>query len=125
MTIVHRFTSPEWFKILQNKVGGASKDAQMKRKRALAAVKNQDDNSNPIQQDEDQALVSLLDEIMTLKVGESLLFSSTAMFDVKGDQITELGSAYVKLKTRSRISKDGGQSKTAIQKETQLISQAD
>jgi len=118
MTIAHRFTSPEWFRILQNKVGGASKDAQMRRKKALAALTNQDDNSNSMQQDDDQALMSLLDEIMTLKVGESLLFSSTAMLDVKGDQITELGSAYVKLKTRTRISKDGGQSKTAIQKKT-------
>jgi len=124
MTIVHRFTSPEWFKILQNKVGGASKDAQKRRQRALAAMTNQDNNSNTMQLDEDQALMSLLDEIMTLKVGESVLFSSTAMLDVKGDQITELGSAYVKLKTRTRISKDGGQSKTAIQKETQFITQA-
>ncbi len=88
----------------------------MRRKKALAAVTNKDDNSNSMQLDEDPGLMSLLDEIMTLKVGESLLFSSTAMLDVKGDQITELGSAYVKLKTRTRISKDGGQSKTAIQK---------
>lgn len=115
MTIVHRFTSPEWLKILQNKVGGASKDAQMKRKRALAALTNQGDNANSTQADENPSLVSLLDEIMTLKVGESLLFSSTAMLEIQGDQITELGSAYVKLKTRTRISKDGGQSKTAVQ----------
>ena len=117
MTIAHRFTSPEWFRILQNKVGGASKHAQKRRQMVLAATTNQDKNSNQIQLEEDQALMSLLDEIMTLKVGESLVFSSTAMLEVKGDQITELGSAYVKLKTRTRISEDGGQSKTAIQKE--------
>jgi len=60
MTIVHRFTSPEWLETLKKHLAAASSSAGNNRQDAEA----------------------LFREIVQLNVGESLLFSPTAMLDV-------------------------------------------
>ena len=92
MTFVHRFTSPSWLATLQGHLAGASP------------------HFNKTTQDRDL----LLKEIVLLKVGESLLFSPKAMLDVKHDHATELGIGRFRLKTRKRITTDGGGSVMAV-----------
>ncbi|KAB8339324.1 hypothetical protein FH972_022257 [Carpinus fangiana] len=64
MTLVHRFTSPAWLNALRSHLAGASDFA----------------NDNPGAQKRSKQ--DLMDEIVNLRVGESLLFSPSAMLDV-------------------------------------------
>ncbi len=101
MTIVHRFTSPEWLSTLKGHLAGAS----------MAGGNNGAD------------LHQLFKEIVNLNVGESLLFSPSAMLDVVNERssstdqtktsrenIAKLGMAHVRFKTRPRLTADGGRS---------------
>ena len=98
MTFVHRFTSPEWLETL---------------KKHLAAASSSAGNGK-------QDVEALFREIVQLNVGESLLFSPTAMLDVQGGQdgtnrvIEKLGLAKVHFKTKPRLTLDGGRSVEAV-----------
>jgi len=85
VTMVHRFTSPAWFAVL---------------KEHIAAMKGKDDQK-------------MFEEIVRLKVGESLLFCPTAATGIKDDEILSMGTDYVKFRTRNRQTADGGKSKLA------------
>ncbi|KAL2000648.1 hypothetical protein VTN02DRAFT_2801 [Thermoascus thermophilus] len=131
VTIVHRFTSPAWYRILEHHLAGALLG---KRRRSGAA----DDATD------------LFDRIVRLGTGEALLFCPTAMLDVvvvddvdvdasrvsngssaatpeHGEEDTdtasssssvalaskavrELGTRYVTVKVRQRVTADGGRS---------------
>jgi len=101
MTIVHRFTSPEWLSALKGHLAGASM--------------SRGNNGTDLHQ--------LFKEIVNLNVGESLLFSPSAMLDVVNEKssstdqskssrekIAKLGMAHVRFKTRPRLTADGGRS---------------
>lgn len=81
MTFVHRFSSPSWLAILRQHLAGASMDNN-----------------------------ELLDEIVSLHIGESLLFAPTAVLRVEEDMLQRLGTRRVRVKTRQRITGDGGRS---------------
>ncbi|KAF2805459.1 uncharacterized protein BDZ99DRAFT_539835 [Mytilinidion resinicola] len=87
MTFVHRFTSPAWFTTIKAHIGGAS----------IAAIGSEGQSK-------------MFEEIMGLKLGESLLFSPTAAIGVEGDEIETMKVGRVKFKTRPRISHDAGAS---------------
>lgn len=91
MTFVHRFTSPEWLSMLQKHLAGASKYTQ-----------------DP--EDKGQGVRDLFDEIVNLNVGESLLFSPSAMLDIEEGVPKKLGTDHVRFKTRTRLTSDGGKS---------------
>ncbi|TGO33330.1 hypothetical protein BHYA_0252g00110 [Botrytis hyacinthi] len=132
MTIVHRFSSPEWLKCLRSHV---------------AALHNS--GSNP--QDDESTRRNVFKEIVTLRVGEALLFAPEAMiyrdydsmnllpgnesltplingnsknnlsekgkgkaigrYDDDDEQaLRKLGTDYVKIKVRARLTNDGGRS---------------
>ncbi|KAF7944210.1 hypothetical protein EAE96_010612 [Botrytis aclada] len=134
MTIVHRFSSPEWLKCLRSHV---------------AALHNSGSNS----QDDESMRRNVFKEIVTLRVGEALLFAPEAMIYEGCDKITlppggesadtttltingedsnsssekkkgkaierdgyesqalrKLGTDYVKIKVRARLTNDGGRS---------------
>jgi hypothetical protein len=55
----------------------------------------------------------LFQEIVGLKLGESLLFRPTAVTKVERGNMTRLLGGYVKFLTRRRITADGGKSKLA------------
>jgi hypothetical protein len=90
-TIVHRFTSPDWFRKLRGHLGGASAEAGV------------DENE----------VKEIFEQIGKLRVGESLLFSPTALLDVDDKEIKSLNFGRKMLKTRKRISDDAGKSKLA------------
>ena len=97
ITIVHRFTSPEWFTALKSHLAGTSSvDDEAKR--------------NP---------KDLFRIIVNLNAGEALLFSPSAMLnlaEIVGEdgstkrKIEKLGMRFVKMRVRKRLSVDGGKS---------------
>ena len=95
LTIVHRSTSPEWLRCLRTH---------------LAALDASDGNQAELKE--------MLSRIVTLRVGEALLFGPSASidgFDTDGRyQIKRLGMSYLRMRVRGRITKDGGASKMAV-----------
>ena len=102
MTIVHRFTSPDWFTVLR---------------KHLAGVSGLDDGS-------ERDIKTILKQIVQLGAGEALLFSPTAMLDLVKQRssseseteatVEKLGMAYVKMRVRKRLTADGGKSIMAV-----------
>ena len=90
---MHRFTSPEWLHCLKAHLAN------------LDDVVDKDGNSN---------LKNVLQETVRLRVGEALLFAPSAMVDGDGGEGTKrLGTEYLKIRVRSRITTDGGKGKLA------------
>lgn len=106
-TIVHRFSSPNWFKALQGHLAGLSD---------LNNIADTDEDESARELGQKRAITRLFKEIVNLETGEGLLFSATAMtgveVDVRGRPIrsTKLGARYFKIRTRQRLTTDGGQS---------------
>jgi len=95
ITIVHRFTSPAWLHTL---------------KTHLAAL-----DLTQIQENGENTGREVFGEIVKLRVGEALCFSPSAMVDVEklqGGQVKvkKLGTGYLKIKVRDRLTQDGGKS---------------
>ena len=97
MTIVHRFTSPNWLQTL---------------KTHLAGILNGDESS-------ERDLKEIFKTIVNLEAGQALLFSPSAMLDLTdGQEVNDyvglkakkLGLRYVKMRVRKRLTADGGRS---------------
>ena len=96
MTIVHRFTSPEWLKALQSHLAGVSL----------------------VDEESKRDIRELFKTIVNLRAGQALLFSPTAMLDVRrrpqkgenSERAIKLGMRYVEMYVRKRLTTDGGQS---------------
>ncbi|THV65189.1 hypothetical protein D6D29_10600 [Aureobasidium pullulans] len=97
ITMVHRFTSPDWLTTLRGHLAGASD-----------LVTSSDDSSKKI------SAAKLFKKIINLDVGESLLFAPSAVLDMDGGEVKKLGTGFVKFKTRVRLGEDGGQSVLAV-----------
>ncbi|KAI9766483.1 MAG: hypothetical protein M1835_007179 [Candelina submexicana] len=102
MTFVHRFTSPSWLTTLEAHLAGAS------------ALSGDGEKRN---------IKKIFKTIVDLNVGEALLFSPSAMLDVANDnlenrhdegRLVKLGTKYLKVRIRKRITADGGKSVMAI-----------
>ncbi|KAH9836429.1 AAA-like domain [Teratosphaeria destructans] len=96
VTIVHRFTSPAWFASLREHVGGASAMTRTEGERR-----------------------EMFARIVALRVGESLVFSPSAVVRMgegggRGVVPGRLGAAWVKMKTRLRVTRDGGRSEMSV-----------
>ena len=97
MTIVHRFTSPDWLHTL---------------KTHLAGVSWMDESSG-------RNVGEIFETIVTLQAGQALLFSPSAIMDVdvstdaSGNCVLKahkLGVGYIKVGVRKRVTADGGRS---------------
>jgi len=97
VTIVHRFTSPEWLNTLKFHLAGAS----------------------AVHPGSARILEEIFDTVVNLKPGEALLFSPSAMLRVtkelirKGittEKVKKLGMHYMKIRVRKRLTADGGRS---------------
>ncbi|KAK2629068.1 hypothetical protein QTJ16_002171 [Diplocarpon rosae] len=96
ITIVHRFTSPDWLSCLRVH---------------LAALKN------------DQGVKAIFSQIIRLRVGEALLFAPSAIIGVQSEareagdvrvELVKLGTDHMRVKIRNRVTNDGGKSVMAI-----------
>ena len=94
MTIVHRFGSPAWLAVLRSH---------------LAAVSSEGEASKRGVQD-------ILDQIAELDAGQALVFSPSAMLRVneqdnnESPRMQKLGTQYIKVGVRKRLTADGGRS---------------
>lgn len=106
VTIVHRFTSPDWLRVLRRHIAGAS----------LVDSSSEDSDSTAADA-EAKKTDDLLSQVVTLRVGEALLFSPSAIarWDDKSAEggvniAKKLAAGYIKVQIRSRITEDGGKS---------------
>lgn len=97
ITMVHRFTSPDWLTTLRGHLAGASD-----------LVTSSDDSNMKI------SAAKLFEKIINLDVGESLLFAPSAVLAMDGSEVEKLGTGFIKFKTRVRLGEDGGQSVLAV-----------
>jgi hypothetical protein len=106
ITMVHRCTSPAWFAVLKKHIAAlylqSLPSSLTAGAGATAAGGQQDDKA-------------LFKEIVMLKLGESLLFCPTAAVAVAGAGIGRMEGGYVKLRTRQRVTGDGGKSRLAAE----------
>ena len=102
--IVHRFLSPNWFHVLQAHVGGCNPDL---------LLMNDNKKNEPNRSDK---AAKLLDDIVNLQTGEGLFFCPEALViketetDKEPSSYRRLGTDYLKMFTRQRITADGGRS---------------
>ncbi|KAF7593728.1 hypothetical protein BBP40_010903 [Aspergillus hancockii] len=109
ITIVHRFTSPEWLRALQKHLAAAAADPFSPN----ASARNTKTKSE--ETDTDQGCGSMFDDIVRLRVGEALLFAPSAIVKVglREDGRVEfhrLGSDFLPIRIRARLTSDGGRS---------------
>ena len=52
----------------------------------------------------------IFEEIVTLNVGEALVFSPSAILSCDASNATKLGMSYLKVRVRKRLTADGGRS---------------
>ena len=99
MTIVHGFTSPAWHEALKSH---------------LAAMSGKDEASSRGARD-------MLDQIVSLNTGQAFVFSPSAMVGVdkrggsRDPKMLKLGTRYLKVLVRNRLTADGGRSILATQ----------
>ncbi|GKZ24367.1 hypothetical protein AbraCBS73388_011177 [Aspergillus brasiliensis] len=111
VTIVHRFSSPEWLRSLQKHLAGAATSPFARKKgKAVEGEEGQLDEND---------YGSLFDHIVKLGVGEALLFSPSAIVgDGVGEddpcKLRQLGSDYLAIRVRQRLTTDGGKSVLAV-----------
>jgi hypothetical protein len=102
ITMVHRCTSPAWFAVLKKHVAG------------LFLNGNSLTSKGGVEGEEtSEADKKLFQQIVQLRLGESLLFCPTAAVEVRRDEIVKMVDGYVKFKTRERLTADGGTTKLA------------
>jgi hypothetical protein len=86
--ICHRFSSPSWTRHLRGHISAHTESTT--------------------------GAQSWEDAVVDLETGEALLFSSSALCtDAKG-QLAKLGNGHIRLYTRPRITRDGGESILAV-----------
>lgn len=102
MTIVHRFTSPDWLQALRAHLAGVSD------------LNGEDSKGN---------IAKVFQTIVNLQAGQALLFCPSALLESTEHKssaggnplnVRKLGSRYVKIKVRKRLTEDGGRSIFAI-----------
>ena len=91
MTIVHRYTSPDWFRVLRSHLGGASVEAGVS----------------------EDAAIKLFRKIGELESGESMFFCPTALVHGPDCVVESLNFRHKIMKTRLRLSDDAGKSRLA------------
>jgi hypothetical protein len=98
ITMVHKCTSPAWFKVLKQHV------AALYLNLPIPSVEASDMDGGMAELPQDDK--ALFQEIVRLKLGESLLFCPTAAVTVAGEGIGRMEGGYVRFKTRQRVTAD-------------------
>ncbi|CAG9977974.1 unnamed protein product [Clonostachys byssicola] len=82
MTIVHRFTSPEWLLALKKHLAGASKHTKADADGLSEATWSEDAVVRPLVLKGDDYMSALFSQIVKLRTGEALVFAPSAVIDV-------------------------------------------
>ncbi|RYP07738.1 hypothetical protein DL765_009030 [Monosporascus sp. GIB2] len=113
MTIVHRFTSPDWLHALQRHLAGISIVSRLREK-----TNGTDDEAGRLSdtfkelsiKDADPA-TAMFAHIVQLKVGEALVFAPSAVLGIDDSlNVKRLSHGVLKVRIRNRVTEDGGRS---------------
>ncbi|KAE8143451.1 hypothetical protein BDV38DRAFT_267355 [Aspergillus pseudotamarii] len=113
VTIVHRFTSPEWLRTLQKHLAAAASDP-------FSSKSGSGNNSSEMEEPGAEIYsTSAFDDIVRLRVGEALLFAPSAIVKVGAREdgrveFHRLGSDFLPIKVRERLTSDGGKSVLSV-----------
>ena len=88
VTIIHRFSSPEWFEVVRRHVSVVEGDGK--------------------------GSVELFQLIINLRVGEAVVFAPSAVVGGGGTVPTKLGSSSLRVRVRRRLTWDGGKSAVCL-----------
>ncbi|OGM44506.1 hypothetical protein ABOM_006771 [Aspergillus bombycis] len=113
VTIVHRFTSPEWLRTLQKHLAAAAINL-FSRKSGSGNHDSETEESGA-----EKESPSAFDIIVRLRVGEALLFAPSAIVKVGTledgrVEFHRLGSDILPIKIRERLTSDGGKSVLSV-----------
>ena len=114
VTIVHRFTPPEWLRSLKEHLAAAALDLTGQK------LQLKEIGDNPLSDlIKESTAKRIFSDIVKLRVGEALLFSPSAIVGLeKGPErvtvIERLGTDYLKIRVRKRLTTDGGKSDMAV-----------
>lgn len=98
VTVVHRFTSPDWLAALRKHLAGAS---------AASRIMEEAGEDG----DRQDAAEELFARVVRLRVGEALLFAPSAVLELEeGFRARKLNHSVLKIRVRKRITDDGGRS---------------
>lgn len=103
VTIVHRFSSPEWLCCLKKHIAALNTEQLQLLGSESGLLTNADENCKISTQE------NILTQIVKLGVGEALLFAPSAFIEEK-----KLGIGYLQVRIRDRLTSDGGKSILAI-----------
>ncbi|KAL2157952.1 hypothetical protein VTH06DRAFT_5007 [Thermothelomyces fergusii] len=127
VTIVHRFTSPDWLNALKRHLAGvASSSRLLEKTKELSTGDDGDggegkgvDGIGSLTLNDADPMLELFSKIVGLRVGEALVFAPSAIVGVKKKEdgkggtrsnVQRLGHGILKVRIRSRITQDGGKS---------------
>ncbi|KAK4161427.1 hypothetical protein QBC43DRAFT_323637 [Cladorrhinum sp. PSN259] len=126
VTVVHRFTSPDWLHALKRHLAGVSSGGRLLEKAKKLSEARDGDDDDVVQGasvlslgHEDPAL-ELFSRIVDLRVGEALMFAPSAIVSLKRkgndddepglSEVRRLAHGVLKVRIRNRTTKDGGRS---------------
>lgn len=114
VTIVHRFTSPEWLRTLKQHLAAAASDLA-EQTYELGNTEETNSTDEGIEKRSKDTARKIFSDIVKLRAGEALLFSPSAMVGIERAPTGEigmkrLGAAYLKVRVRKRLTTDGGKS---------------
>lgn len=133
VTIVHRFTSPAWLDMLRGHLAGMSRASKILRRADELRTANSDGGRNghtfdapstgirAVELGAHDTEAELLTRVVSLRVGEALLFAPTAVIHVEkwpgvkgATEIRRQGQGFLKIRVRNRVTADGGRSVMAL-----------
>ena len=107
VTIVHRFTSPEWLRSLKSHLAGVASNL----------LDEEEDEEKTVVRPKGKLTIAskVFKEVVKLRVGEALLFAPTAMVGLDADNegalaLRRLAAGFLKIRIRTRLTTDGGKS---------------
>ncbi|KAK0723672.1 hypothetical protein B0T21DRAFT_294281, partial [Apiosordaria backusii] len=118
VTIVHRFTSPDWLRALSKHLAGVSSVSLLLDKAKRSTLVGEDDEEEEVEVGalklggEGDPKLELFSEIVGLRVGEALIFAPSAIMGVDETrrEVKRLGHGVMKIRVRKRVTDDGGMS---------------
>jgi hypothetical protein len=114
VTIMHRFTSPEWLRTLKQHLAAAA-SGLVEQSPDLTDMEGIEPNREEAEKAKGDNARQIFLDIVELRAGEALLFSPSAMIGLKrgpGGEVgmKGLGAAYLEIRVRKRLTTDGGKS---------------
>ena len=120
VTVVHRFTSPDWLGMLRKHLAGVSYGAKLLGRHGQGG-RDGEEGMEVVRMGEEEKdmMAELFQRIVDLGVGEALMFAPSAIMGVTGHgggggggggSVQRLGSGVLKVRMRMRTTEDGGKS---------------